>query len=108
MNSKQLSTQSFVSTLLATVYIVLVALFMIHAELWSGQMNSAISTAVFLMLFYLQALVVGGLFVAKPLALYIDGKKKDAAQLLLWKGGWLFIFFVIGLLKLTVWDAWLR
>jgi len=94
------------STLLAAVYILLVALFMTNAEQWLGQMNSALSAAVFLMVFSLSALVVGGLFVAKPLALYVDGQKQDALRLLLWNGGWLFIFIVIGLLKLTIWNSW--
>lgn len=108
MNKQQLPVQSFVSTLLAILYILAVALFMTNAERWFGQADSAFSAAVFLMLFSLSALIVGSLFVAKPLALYIDGQKKDALQLLLWNGGWLFVFFVVGLLKLMAWNAWLR
>jgi len=94
---KEICKKSFINSLLAGVYIVLVALFMSNANEWLGQANSTIGVAAVLLLFSLSALVVGGLIVGKPIFLYIDGKKKDAVWMLIASAGWLLLFLLIAI-----------
>ena len=55
-----------------------------------------------LLLFAMSALIVGGLLVGKPIFLYIDGKKKEAVQMLISAGGWLLMFFLVAILILAL------
>jgi len=93
---------SFVHSFLAAVYIVAVAQFMAHAEIWFGKEDNAVTPVVVLLLFTLSVLVVGGLVIGKPIFLYIDGKKKDAVWMLIDSGLWLFLFFIIALVVLYI------
>jgi len=99
---KQVVKQSFINTLLAVIYISLVALFLTNAENWFGSANQLFGVTIMLMLFSLSALVVGGLLVVRPLLLYIDGKKKEAVSIIVYSAGWLFMFVVIALVKMLL------
>jgi len=94
--------QSFLYSLGAGIYIVLVGLFMTNAEKILGKVDSVVSTTAFLLLFSLSALVIGGLLAGKPIMLFIEGKKKDAVWTLLANAGWLLLFFLIALLVLAL------
>ena len=78
------------------VYAFLLATFFNNANDWFGQADQKIVTPVAaLMLFVFSALVTGGLVLGKPLALYIDGRKKEGVKLLLFTGIGLFVFMVL-------------
>ena len=93
---------SFWYSLGAGAWIALVATFTQNANSWFGTQDTIISVIAVLLLFSISALVVGGLIVGKPIFLYIDGKKKEAIQMLLCSGGWLLLFFLIVLAILAV------
>ena len=56
-----------------------------------GKNNNVATVMAFLMLFVFSATVVGGLVLAKPVMLYLDGQKKEAVKMLLCTVGWLLI-----------------
>jgi uncharacterized membrane protein len=93
---------SFLYSLGAGVYIVLVGLFMHYAESIFGKNDNVIGIVAVLILFSLSALVVGGLLIGKPIMLYVDGKKKEAVMFLVSTAGWLLLFFLITLLVLAL------
>lgn len=93
---------SLLHSTLAVIHIVLVGLFMNNAEKIFGPTDSVISGTVFLILFTLSAVVVGGLIVGRPVMLYIDGKKKEAVLSFIASGIFLLIFFLIALLILAL------
>lgn len=93
--------QSFVFTLAAAIYIVLLGFFMNHANGWFGSADTVVSGTAAMILFTLSALVVGGLLIGKPLMLYLDGQKKEAVVMLFSSGAWLFLFFIIALFVLS-------
>ena len=94
--------QSFLYSLGAGVYTVLVGIFMSNADRWFGSANSLSGIIAVLILFSLSALVVGGLLVGKPITLYLDGKKKDAVWMIICSGGWLLLFFAVALIILAI------
>ncbi len=67
----------------ALAYIALIASIMFYAIEKSGHSNSIIIPITVLSLFTLSAAVMGYLFLAQPLQLYLDGKKKDGVKLFL-------------------------
>lgn len=95
---KEICKQSFWFSAGTAAWISIVAAFMQNANDWFGTQDSIISISALLILFATSALVVGGLLVGKPIFLYIDGKKKEAVQMLLCNGGWLVLFFVVALI----------
>lgn len=99
---KTICKNSLISSLGVAAYIILVATFMSHANSWFGSDDKFVTPIVVLLLFSLSALVVGGLLVGKPIFLYIDGKKKDAVQMLFANAGWLLLFFLISLILLAL------
>lgn len=76
------------------LYIAIIAAFMFNGEKIFGSQDNILMMVIMLMLLVLSAAVVGGLMVAKPILLYIDGKKKEAVSL--------FITNIISLFSLTV------
>ena len=95
--------QSFIYSILAAVYVALVATFMTYSKNIFNGADSALKGFAILILFSLSALVVATLLVGKPIMLYIDGKKKEAVYNLVASGIWLLIFLIVALLVL-----WLR
>lgn len=88
---------SFLNALGVLVYIVLVATMMQNGDKLFGKMDNFVSPVAFLLLFTLSAFVVGGLVIAKPIMLYIDGKKKEAVRLFVQTSLWLAVFTVLAL-----------
>src|SRR5574344_750383 len=77
-------------------YIVLLALFMNNANNWFGEDDRGILAPIaMLLLFILSALVTSSLVLAKPIMLYIDGKKKEAIKLLFFTGLSIFVLVLI-------------
>jgi hypothetical protein len=94
--------RSFLYCIGAGIYIVAVAALMQNAEKIFGKVDSIVSVTAFLLLFSLSVFVVGGLLAAKPIMLYIDGKKKEAVSWLISSAGWMLLFFAIALLILAI------
>jgi hypothetical protein len=98
---KNICYKSLLYSLGTTVWIILVAFFMQKANNWFGTQDSIISVVAVLLLFSTSALVVGGLLIGNSIFLYIDGKKKEAVQMLLANAGWMLCYFVIAIIALT-------
>jgi hypothetical protein len=86
-----------ISALGVAIYVAAVSALMTNAEKLFGRMDNVLSGAVFLLVFTVSAFVVGSLLIAKPVMLYIDGKKKDAVKLLLWSLFYLVLVTIIGI-----------
>ena len=94
MNNKLLR-YSFIHSVGVLIYITSVALLMTYGEQLFGKMNNVLGPIAFLLLFVLSALVVGALVLGKPIMFYLDGRKKEAIQLLLYTILWLFILTLL-------------
>lgn len=95
---KEICKKSLGYSIGAAAWIAIVASFMQKANDWFGTQDSIISVTAILLLFSMSALVVGGLLIGKPIFLYIDGKKKEAVQMLLCNAGWLVLFFIVAVI----------
>lgn len=87
------------------IYVLLLTTFFSKANSWFGATDRDIfSPAGAMMMLVFSALVTGGLVLAKPLMMYIDGQKKEALKLLFFTGFGLLIFTIFIFLVL----AWLN
>jgi hypothetical protein len=75
-----MTTNPFLNGASATVYIVIVALIMTFGMENTGPDDSVFAPIVFLSVFTLSAAVMGYIFFFQPLQLFLDGKKKEAAD----------------------------
>lgn len=93
MKNSTLARWGALNALGVLTYVILLASFFSRANQWFGETDKEIFTpAAAIMLFIFSALLTGGLVLAKPLMLYIDGQKKDGLKLLLFTGISLFVF----------------
>ncbi len=100
MKKSKLILQAILHSLGIFVYILLLATFMNRASDWFGQDDrGVVAPIIFLLILVLSALITGGLVLAKPVMLYVDGHKKDGVKLLIWTG---LSIFVLILLTLSV------
>jgi hypothetical protein len=76
-----LSGMAFTHSIGIVAYIALVSVFMFYGEEFFGKEDTYLMPIVFLSLFTLSAAVVGSLMFGKPVMLYLNGKKRDAVQL---------------------------
>jgi|SRR3989338_4227916 len=91
MPKEKIVKYSFVHSVGVLAYIFLVAILMQNGDKLFGKNNNVATVMAFLMLFVFSATVVGGLVLAKPVMLYLDGQKKEAVKMLLCTVGWLLI-----------------
>lgn len=94
---KKVCKESFLYSIIAVVYIALVATLMNNGDKIFGKADTIFSVVAFLLLFTLSVLVVGVLLIGKPLMLYLDGKKKDAIYMVASSTGWMFLYLIIAL-----------
>lgn len=73
----------FVNSLVAILYIVLIASVMFYGTKNVGPTNSVIAPIAVVSLFTLSAAVMGYLFCYQPAQLYFNDKKKEAVRLFL-------------------------
>lgn len=74
----------FLNALLAALYIIsLVSAIFYGGPLLSGKEETVLIPITMLSLFVLSAAVMGFLFLSKPLQLYFDGSKREAAAFFL-------------------------
>ncbi|MFH1749521.1 MAG: hypothetical protein ABH837_01320 [bacterium] len=100
--NKKLLKYSIVHSFGVLIYIFLVALLMNYGEQIFGKMNNVWGPIAFLLLFVLSALIVGILVLGKPIILYLDEKKKEAVQLLLYTVLWIFVITLIVFIILVI------
>jgi len=91
---------AIINSLGVLVYVAIVSTVMHSAENIFGKMDSVIAGIGFLMLFVLSVGIVGSLIAGKPIFLYIDNKKKDAINLLVWTLGCLAVITIVVLVYL--------
>ena len=83
LNSK-IVKQSFLFSSIAVVYIALVSTIMNNAERIFGQQDkSVLAPIVFLLLLVISVAMMGTLIFGKPLMLYIDGKRREAVEMVI-------------------------
>lgn len=102
---KELLKSALLNSFGVYVYVLLVALFMTHANALLGTNDTLFSIVAFLILFVLSAGVVGGLVLGKPVILYLDGKKKDSVALVFYTLFVLFVLLILTLLPLTAFSV---
>jgi hypothetical protein len=91
MKKNNIALAGFIHAAAATAYIGLVAFIMSHGDILFGQKDGSLTPMAVLMLFTLSFGVMACLAFLRPVLWYLDGKKKEAFQLLLW----MIIFFFI-------------
>lgn len=94
---KQVYKESFICSILAVIYIALVALLLNNGEKIFGKADTLFSAIAFLLLFVLSALVMSVLLIGKPLILYLDGEKKSAINMVIVSAGYLILYLIIAL-----------
>ena len=85
----------FLQALEVTLYCTLIGLLMWNGDLFFGTMNMFFGPILMLVLFSVSVLVCGLLVFYQPYRLFFDGKKKEAADLVLYTTGWLLVSFFI-------------
>ncbi len=85
-------------------YVTLVASFFFYAEtlLGNGMKETVFIPIAMLLLFLVSATVTGSLVLGRPILWYLDGKKKEAVQLLLATVGGLAILMVLAFCALVI------
>lgn len=94
--------QSFLHSIGVAVYIAAVAIFMNNANAIFGKEDTVVTSIAALLLFSLSALVVGALLIGKPIMLFLEGKKKEAVQMVFASAGWILLFFIIALVAMAL------
>ncbi len=88
-DQKIVAKRGVLNALAAIAYIVLIALFFSNTARIFGNVGepNVVIPMMFLSLFVLSATVMASLIFGKPVMLYVDGKKKEALQMLGWTVG---------------------
>jgi hypothetical protein len=95
--TKKLIKYAFLLALGETVYILLIALFVINSGKLEGNKPGILPIITFLLLFVFSASLSGAIVLGKPILLYLEGKKKEAIMLFGLTLGWLMLFLIIAL-----------
>jgi hypothetical protein len=97
---KNIKKTALVNSLLTTLYIVAVGVFMYYGStIKIGGSAAFVGPIAFLLLFVFSASLTGFLIVGKPIQFYIDGKKKEALSLL---SNTLLYLFIITLISILI------
>jgi hypothetical protein len=96
----EIRKKAFINSLLTSVYIVAVGLFLYYGTVMKFGQNSFIAPISLLFLFVFSAAITSFLILGKPAQMYIDGKKKEALSLVYYTFGFFFVFTSIALLLL--------
>jgi hypothetical protein len=93
-----MGTKGFLQALSIAVYISLVGLFMSSIEGAMIEPHNFFGPAAFLLLFSSSALICGLLVFYNPYKLFfLENKKKEAIDLVVFTTAWLFLFFIIAI-----------
>lgn len=97
---KEIKKKAFVNSLLTSLYIVAVGLFLYYGAMMKFGRNSFIAPISLLFMFVFSAALTSYLLLGMPARMYIDGKKKEALSLISYTLGFFFAFTLIALLLL--------
>lgn len=89
----------FIQALGVTLYCSLVGLLMWKGNTIFGNAPNYAGPVAVLLLFSVSALICALIVFYQPYRLFFEGKKKEAADLVLFTTGWLFLFFLLFLLS---------
>lgn len=99
MENREIARYSIINACGTVLYIILIASFMFFAgEGFFGAEDSVFAPIIMLMLFVFSAALTGSLVFGKPLMWYLDNKKKEALQLIVYTLLMLFILIIVFLL----------
>ncbi|MDP3899536.1 MAG: hypothetical protein Q8Q23_00455 [bacterium] len=92
MNTK---LQSLLHALGVVLYTAFIAWFLNNGERFFGQIKSFWGPLMILLLFMISALITSSLVFAKPIMLYLNGKKKEGMDMFLYTAGWLIVITAV-------------
>ncbi|HZS42961.1 MAG TPA: hypothetical protein VFA52_01955 [Candidatus Paceibacterota bacterium] len=69
-----------------------------QSPLKNVELGPFLAIIIFLLAFIVSAVICGSIFLAYPLTLFFDNKKKEAYRIVVWSLGWLIFFFLIVLI----------
>lgn len=99
--NKKITQYAVLHAIGTAVYISLVASVMSNAEAMFGKVdNTTLAPIGFLMLFVVSAAITGLLVFARPLAWYLDGKKKEGIKLAITTVAFLVLITLVVLIAL--------
>ncbi len=93
-----LKQKGFLQALGVAVYCTLVGLLLGNGDLLFGQANLILGSILMLVLFSVSVLVCGLLVFFQPYRLFSDGKRKEAADLVIFTAIWLAAFLFLSLI----------
>lgn len=93
MNTLKIIKNALIDSILAIIYIVLVATLLTHSQQLFGKVSGALSGTAFLLTFVFSAAIMGTVLFGRPLLWYLDGFKKEAVKL---------VFYTLGFLLLAI------
>jgi hypothetical protein len=84
MPDKTIVKRSLIHSALAALYVAVVATFMQNASKIFGpdEPASVVAPITFLLVFVVSAATMGALIFGKPVMLYMDGKRREAVQMM--------------------------
>ena len=80
--NRSIVKRAMINALATAAYVTLVGVFMFNANHIFGEEDKFLSPVVALLLFVLSAGITASLTFGQPVMWYVDGKKKEALQLL--------------------------
>lgn len=102
MTKSKLIKISLVNSIIAALYISVVAFLMTNGEKLFGKNNSVFVGIAMLLLFVISAAVMGFVILGKPLMMYLDGFKKEALKLFYLTIAWLVLIAAIVFIGLVI------
>lgn len=99
---KDVRVKAFVNSILTSIYIIAIGLFLFYGTLFKLGRNSFITPIAMLFLFVFSAALTSYLLLGMPARMYLDGKKKEALSLVTYTLGFFFVFTLIALLFLIL------
>jgi hypothetical protein len=99
---KDIKIKAFINSLLTSLYIVAIGLFLYYGTMMKFGRNSFIAPISLLFMFVFSAALTSYLLLGMPARMYIDGKKKEALSLITYTLGFFFAFTLIALLFLIL------
>jgi hypothetical protein len=76
-----MNKNAYYNAILASGYIAIIATFLQNGHYIFGEKDNFLSPILFLSLFVLSASIMGYLFIGEPIQLFLDGHKKQAADM---------------------------
>jgi uncharacterized membrane protein YidH (DUF202 family) len=85
----------FIQAFEVAAYCLGIGLFIWNGEKIFQRENYFLASGLFLILFSVSALICGLLVFYRPYKIFLDGKKKEAVDLVLATTAWLFVFMLL-------------